>query len=577
MKKILKKIIYILSASQKLSLVKIFFISILSAIFEIFSIGLIIPILTIFLNNDYQKYANYLPFVTDITQKKLLVIVLLLFLVVYFAKVATNLLLIFKNNLFKEKLFVDLSKRLLKGYLNRDVRDILANNSAIIIRNVSTESVLFSYGMILSLIILSTELVVFLAIISSLFIYNFKVSLIILTYFGIFGLFLYFLNSKRLRTYGSLRQKYNALTLKELQQSLGSIKEIFLYGLQDLFLKSFNEKLIQLASSTKRRDNIIQTPKQLFEFVGIISILSIILISYLYVNLPLSEIFIVVGVFVFASVRLMPGIAKILNSFQNIKYNFPVVDLIYDEFKKNKDLNISPNIDNLNNKKFTFENISLNNLNFTYNLDNEKNIILKNLNLKINKGDKIGISGESGSGKSTIINIICGFFKPEKGNINVNNEDIEKNKYIYQKKIGYVPQSIFLTDETLLFNITLKKNDGEIDYERLNKILEITNLNQIIEELDQGLNTFLGERGSNLSGGQVQRVGIARALYRDPEILIFDEATNALDAKNQKLILNNVFDFMKDKTVIIVSHDEEALKFSDNKFVLQNKSLIKIK
>ena len=107
--------------------------------------------------------------------------------------------------------------------------------------------------------------------------------------------------------------------------------------------------------------------------------------------------------------------------------------------------------------------------------------------------------------------------------------------------------------------------------------MEITNLNQIIEELDQGLNTFLGERGSNLSGGQVQRVGIARALYRDPEILIFDEATNALDAKNQKLILNNVFDFMKDKTVIIVSHDEEALKFSDNKFVLQNKSLIKIK
>ena len=213
-------------------------------------------------------------------------------------------------------MFVDLSKRLLKGYLNRDVRDILANNSAIIIRNVSTESVLFSYGMILSLIILSTELVVFLAIISSLFIYNFKVSLIILTYFGIFGLFLYFLNSKRLRTYGSLRQKYNALTLKELQQSLGSIKEIFLYGLQDLFLKSFNEKLIQLASSTKRRDNIIQTPKQLFEFVGIISILSIILISYLYVNLPLSEIFIVVGVFVFASVRLMPGIAKILIVFK---------------------------------------------------------------------------------------------------------------------------------------------------------------------------------------------------------------------------------------------------------------------
>ena len=353
-------------------------------------------------------------------------------------------------------MFVDLSKRLLKGYLNRDVRDILANNSAIIIRNVSTESVLFSYGMILSLIILSTELVVFLAIISSLFIYNFKVSLIILTYFGIFGLFLYFLNSKRLRTYGSLRQKYNALTLKELQQSLGSIKEIFLYGLQDLFLKSFNEKLIQLASSTKRRDNIIQTPKQLFEFVGIISILSINLISYLYVNLQLSEILIVVGVFVYASVRLMPVIEKILNSFQNIKYNFPVVDLIYDEFKKNKDLNISPNIDNLNNKKFTFENISLNNLNFTYNLDNEKNIILKNLNLKINKGDKIGISGESGSGKSTIINIICGFFKPEKGNINVNNEDIEKNKYIYQKKIGYVPQSIFLTDETLLFNITQK-------------------------------------------------------------------------------------------------------------------------
>lgn len=567
----IKKILFILNKDQKKFLLIILCLSLLSAFFEIISLGLIIPLLKIFTNNDIQQFKENFNFIQNFSEQKILVFILLSFLFVYFVKILVNIILIFYNNKFRKNLFLYISSKLLNNYLNQSISKFGNTNSSFMIRNIWNESNLFSYGFISSITSLVNEMIIFLSITGVLFFYDFKISLFLLIYFGLIGSYLYLKNSKKLRDYGNIRIEYNALILKDLRQSFGSIKEIYLYGLQKIFLKSFVEKVSTMSSSTEKRDNIIQLPRQYIEFLSVTSLIIIIFVGLFFKN-SLNQIFVLIGLYIFASIRLMPGIVKILNNFQNIRYNIPLVDLLNQELIKTENYFKPLNLDNKN--KFVFDNLSFKNVSFSYqDKENKETEVLKNINLKILKGDKIGIYGKSGSGKTTLVNLISGFLEQNSGEILINDKNDTSSKYLFERSIGYVQQSTYVADETIKFNITLRKNNHEIDFEKLNKILKILNLKEIISELPNGINSIMGEKGSKFSGGQIQRVGIARAIYRDPEILILDEATNALDINSQDEILKNIFEELKNKTIILISHQTDNLNYCNKKYFFEKKLL----
>ena len=567
----IKKILFILNKDQKKFLLIILCLSLLSAFFEIISLGLIIPLLKIFTNNDIQQFKENFNFIQNFSEQKILVFILLSFLFVYFVKILVNIILIFYNNKFRKNLFLYISSKLLNNYLNQSISKFRNTNSSFMIRNIWNESNLFSYGFISSITSLVNEMIIFLSITGVLFFYDFKISLFLLIYFGLIGSYLYLKNSKKLRDYGNIRIEYNALILKDLRQSFGSIKEIYLYGLQKIFLKSFVEKVSTMSSSTEKRDNIIQLPRQYIEFLSVTSLIIIIFVGLFFKN-SLNQIFVLIGLYIFASIRLMPGIVKILNNFQNIRYNIPLVDLLNQELIKTENYFKPLNLDNKN--KFVFDNLSFKNVSFSYqDKENKETEVLKNINLKILKGDKIGIYGKSGSGKTTLVNLISGFLEQNSGEILIKDKNDTSSKYLFERSIGYVQQSTYVADETIKFNITLRKNNHEIDFEKLNKILKILNLKEIISELPNGINSIMGEKGSKFSGGQIQRVGIARAIYRDPEILILDEATNALDINSQDEILKNIFEELKNKTIILISHQTDNLNYCNKKYFFEKKLL----
>ena len=242
-----------------------------------------------------------------------------------------------------------------------------------------------------------------------------------------------------------------------------------------------------------------------------------------------DELLTILGVFVAATFRMIPSFNRIVSAFQNMKYYTSSIDLLYNEFKSKESFK-NESCKSL--KKINFSNkIKINNLYFKYEPEND--YILENLNLIINKGDCIGIIGSSGSGKSTLASLITGLFRPESGSISVDGFNISKNIRSWQNKIGYVPQSIYLTDDSIINNIALGVSTEKINYNSINRSINAAQLTNLVDSLDDGLNTNVGERGVKLSGGQVQRIGIARALYNDPELLILDEATASLDSETE--------------------------------------------
>ena len=259
-----------------------------------------------------------------------------------------------------------------------------------------------------------------------------------------------------------------------------------------------------------------------------------------------------------AAIRLMPAANKIVTSLQQIRFSLKGVEIIYNEFKsENKSQVIFNQSDDANTNKLDFnDTIEFNNLSFSYANTDKK--VLDEINFVINKGDIIKINGESGKGKSTIVHLLIGLLNPTGGNITIDSKDISEFSSSWKKIIGYVPQSIYLIDDTIERNIAFGVKDIDISSERLNKVIKEAQLDKFIQSLSDGLKTNVGEKGTRISGGQLQRIGIARALYNNPQVIIFDEATNSLDKKNEDEIINIIMS-LKDITIIFISHNKDLL------------------
>ena len=570
MKNFFEKSVYAISPVYYFKLYLILFLTLISVFIELIGIGLIIPILTIFVDNDYLKYTKIF-FAEEKPKEEIFRIILVLFVFVYFCKFLILRYLIHQQNELSHKMYTDLSRKIFENYLYKDFLFHVKNNSSNLIRNIQTEANIFCFHVIFPGIRLISEVVIFLSITSLLLIFNFKASLVVISFFSIVGYLLIKRTNTKLKHWGEIRQYHSSQTLKQLQQSFLSLREVIINNIQQIFLNKYHSHNLMNAFAGRNRDTTVQMPRLILELLGVTTFV-VLIFFLLRLGQPISEIFVIIGVFFFAAVRLFPSITKIINSVQSLRYNNAAVDLIYNElidFKENQiSIGNKKKADDKN--KIEFKKILFKDLDFSY--DQNKKKILEKINLQIEKKDKIGLIGKTGVGKTTFINLITGLLKCDKGGIYIDKQNLDSIKPEWQKIIGYVPQSVSIIDENILFNVTLEHDEKKVDFKKLNEVLKTVDLYDHIFSLPKNVFEIAGERGMKLSGGQSQRIGIARALYKDPKIIIFDEATNSLDELTENFILKRLFD-LEDKTIITISHRDNSLKYCNKIFEIKNNSI----
>jgi len=564
------KILSLLNTFQKKKLFTIILLIIILGILEITIFSFLQPILNYF-NNDNFSGGNFflgkLFFNKDITFKKCLII----FILFYILRCFLTIFISYKKSYLEKDINDYLSNKLYEIYLKKNFQFFINRNSSNLIANIITEVEKFSYNTVGTSIFLLTEIFIVICITTFLLVNYFYGTSFILIFIGIFFYIIFKLYKKKFTIMGHQRLVQNAKRFEDLQRTFYVIQNIKLDHLEEYFSKKF-KKNTQLSSNTQLFSQVAsEVPKPIVELLALGVVISLIYIFYYYFNFSKKEIFSMLGLYVIALFRILPSSNRILNCINMIKFNNSCTNLLLNEIQVLNQLSISEPT-NVQYKDFTFkEKITLEKVNFKYESSNK--LILDDVNLDIKKNEIIGISGASGSGKSTLLNIICFLLRPSSGKILIDNIPIEDIYKSYQLKIGYVSQKIYLIDDTFIQNIIFGVDKINYDYNLFKEVIAKSDLETVLENLPLKENTIIGERGSKFSGGQQQRIGIARALYKKPEILILDEATSALDEKSEREILNTVRNLKKKLTIIIVSHKKSVLDFSDKIYEFKNGKL----
>ncbi len=571
-------IFYVLNQKQRVKSFVLVFLIIVGSLLEIiclFSLYEIIKFSTTLLSEEKIYKENYyisyffLLFQIDFDIKNLIYTALFFYIIKF--------IYILSISIYQFKLInsirVFLNIYLFKKYLNKDYIFYLKNNPTQLIRNIETEVGQFILGCFLQAIILITEISLLLLIIVSLFFINFEIVLTIFFVFLFISIIYFLLIKKFLLIQGKKRLLFSEKVLKSINEALYGIKNIKIFNAGNYFVNALNNNAKELAKTNTYLSVFSQVPKNALELVAVIGI-SLFFTSQIFSNQIGPLFFSTIGFFVIASFKILPSLSKIILSFQNLRFSQPSLNIIKKE--------VNPRITEqkkilLHNKKtniFLFkDNITLKNVSFRY--PGAKNNLLNKINLNIKKGDIIGVFGDSGSGKSTLIDIIIGLLKPISGTVRVDGILIDENNEKYWlEKIGYVPQKIFLTDDSVRNNVAFGKEKIEINDKKIFQSLKMSELNKFVHS--RGLDAFLGQDGINISGGQIQRVGIARCLYKDSELYIFDESTNSLDESTEKKIFKVIKKITTNKTAIIISHKKDNLKICNKIFTLTNGVLKKI-
>lgn len=556
LKNFIKKTLAILTTKDKTNIVISFVLLIIKSILEVLGIGLIIPILSFTTNQNKSNFLyDYFPFLQKMNNQEFIVFLIFIFVFVYFIK---TLFIVFYNSWsarFVNNLSVSITIRVLKKYLNKNYIFFLENNPSFFVRNISSETSLFAMGLIGNLVLSLTQIVFIVSVCSFLIIYNIYSLYVILFLLLVCGIIIIITNNK-FKKWGAIRQEESASFLKKINEIIGSIKEVILYNKRQFFVEEVNVHSKKLAKANIYRDIALAFTAPIIEFIGILIFFSFFLFLIVYSSFDLGEITVLFGVFAFACIKLLPAAVTLLRSLQAIKFNMPACDVVYQILINSDVLNDFYEIEK--SKKIILNSIKFENVCFFY--KNQKNPTLNQLNFEINTGDKIAVIGETGSGKTTLLNIIATLIMPSSGKIKINNSDQLNPSKEIRNSVGYVSQAVYLSDNSIPSNISLANEISPEEEQTITSILQSLNLSLINNEPVDNF-TPIGERGSKLSGGQIQRIGVARALFRDPSILILDEATNALDEENETRILNYLFQKFEKKIIIFCTHKKEILKY----------------
>ena len=572
---IFQKIYFLLSLADKRRIIVFFILLLVATMFELLSIGVVFPFITILLGSnlpDNLTFINeFLLAISNTLSISYLSTGLAVLISIFIIK---NIFLTYYSWWkfgYSNQVQINLSQRLFSFYLSRSLIFHLEKNSSKITRNLITEisQVQKIFTLILELVF---ELIILISIILMLITVAPVAALSTITVLGGLSLIIFLLTKKKVSQWGNIRLKESGKYLKNITQSIGSIKEIIVTGRAKLFLNLHYNQRKTLASILQKFSIINVVPRYLFEILAIIG-LCIIITVFLDEGKSYTEIIPLIGLFVMAAYRLMPSCTKILGALQNVVYKGPTVNTLYDELKGEKEeakdfKSFLRNEENIHEKYSLLDKIKVKNLSYSY--PSSKITSLDRVSFTIKKGDTVGIIGQSGSGKSTLINLLMGLLITDEQFIFIDNHPINKILNLWQRDIGYVSQSPYLSDESIRNNIGFGIPKDMIEDSKINKAIEFSQLKNFILSNPKGINSRVGEIGSRISGGQLQRIAIARAVYHDPSILIFDEATSALDSNTETEIIEDLKKMKGDKTIILVSHKKSTLQYCDQIIEIKN-------
>jgi len=563
----IKKIINNISVNLLLLLVLLVFFLIILSILEMIGLASIPILLSSILSNEGSN-LNLLNFfdlknkLVNYSQKDQIKIISIFIVSLFAFKNIFHASIIFFQGKIVKNIKILLSKKLFKFYLNQDYLFLLKKNSSEMLRTISID-VGNSTIYILNILNLIKEILILLSIIFLLLYSDVQITVLLFTSFFIIASLFYYINKKKLFNRGKIIQKLSSELIRIIYETVGLFKELKIYNLKVFQYKYFLKKISETEKNVFLNYFTTSLPRLFLELAAVTLIILIILIQ-LNNNTNILDLLPYLSLVVVVSLRLIPLFNGLTTSVSSLKTIQPSFDLVFSELEKinNNDENLV--IEYLDfNKKISFKNID-----FGY---QDKTKVFENINININKGEKIGIIGPSGSGKSTLVNLLIGLLKPNKGEIFVDDIKISRTKPQLIKNISYVPQEIFLIEDKIKKNIALGIEEKDIDDDRIKMVAQASQIDTFIGNLDEKYETKVIENGKNFSVGQRQRIGVARALYRDPDLIIFDESTSSLDLKTEEKFIEDIYKIFKDKTIIFISHKISALKNCDKIFDLKKK------
>ena len=560
----LKTILSVISRRRKNQLIILSFLTFFSSLLEVFSIGAIFPFVSVFLdpltilNNEYIK--PLLVYFEISKPEEIYFPVTFGFFILTTISYSLKSLLIFLRSKLSRIINYEISTLIYWKIINESYQFHTNQNSGDSLAGLNYSFTIAGSFLIPILKTINSTLILLFALIGVLLLKP-LIGISILGCLFVYYFTIGILTNSILKSISFLQNENYSTIIKLVQESLGAIKMIILNKSQSFYLKNYNRIIRDYLMTISKAEYISQFPKLFFEYLIIILIIALTFIFKGKENI--TVIVPIIITFVLAFQKLLPEANILYDSITRLKTKRAIIERVISYLKINqkspfKKEDKAPSI-NFKNK------IQLKNLNFSY--EKDKSLILSNINLTINKGQCLGIVGKTGSGKSTLIDIISGLISPSLGQIFVDNLMLEaKNLEGWKQKISLVSQNIFLFDSTIEENITFNGMDKNINYEKLHEVCKIVQLNDFIENQQKGFQSIVGENGVRISGGQKQRIGIARALYNASEILIFDEATSALDQQTESIVMKNIIEYSKNLTLIIIAHRLTTLKYC-NKIV----------
>ena len=544
-------------------------IILVGTILELLGVGLVLPVLTMLADPTGQgATSRFLVLLFGGADPNQMAVVAMLLLVgVYLLKSLFLSFQVWQQFAYSFAIQERVCLSLYRLYLNQPYSFHLTTNSAMLIRNVTMEVNLF-VGSINGVIQVTAESMVVLAMVALLCWYEpIGAAFLIVLFAAAGGIFVAVSRDSSLR-WGKERQVHEGQRVKQLQQGFGGVKDAILLACQETMVDQFKVHNASSLSALRMQSTIQQYPRLWLEFVSVLG-LAIVVISSIKSGRDIATLIPILGVFAAAAFRMIPSANRILTAMQAIRFGSPSVEKVCSQLFQ---LYVPSVPHPKHHSSNPVQSIRFDQVGFCY--EGATAPALREISMSISHGELVGVVGTSGAGKSTLIDLMLGLLSPSRGKILVDGADIVLDMHRWQSCVGYVPQSIYLMDDTLRRNIAFGCKEDEIDEASVDAAIDAAQLQELLTDLPAGINTVLGERGVRLSGGQRQRIGIARALYRNPSVLVLDEATSALDTETETAVMAAVNALRGNKTVIIVAHRLSTLNNCDRIYRLSAGQII---
>lgn len=583
MKKItlLGKVRAIFDRKQKWQLVGLGIMIFIGGLLETLGVSAMIPVVQALLAPDeLMGYIDRIPVVKNLcdalsitTVKQVTMALLYGMMAIYVIKNLYILLLTYMQNTFITKNRNRMISRVMAEFLNRPYEKYLGADIPTVFR-ITDSDIPQTFSLILAMLQLASEAVVTCLIFMVLLLNDPGMTLFIIAVFGILTLFIVKVFKPRLNRIGARNQAIQSRIAKWRIQATYGLKDVKVLNREEFYVRNYYETGKVGAEVARNYAVLNNMPRLLIETVFIVSVLGF-LVVYINGGGDITAMVTTISAFAIAAVRVLPSVNRINTYITEIAYTQPSLDFVYDNLQEGMktDAMLAERKAYSQVEKLKLDHqIELDHISFHY-PDSDKNIF-EDAHMIVPKGKSVGIIGTSGVGKSTIVDILLGLLHAQTGMITCDGVDIFKNYESWLAQIGYIPQSIYLIDESIRDNIAFGIDADKIDEKRIWEVLEEAQLKEFVEELPEGLDTTIGDRGVRLSGGQRQRIGIARALYNDPEILVFDEATSALDNDTEAAVMEAVNSFHGRKTMIIIAHRLNTIEKCDMIYKVENMKLV---